>query len=174
MADLLSDPGDSWDMLLADIFAALPLAFVDQLACVSRRYRNLAQATFWKPGFLLYSLGSNATSGHGPASWCEADEDEYTGTHTYEPKLVELFYSPRPSLQIQQVACGDFYTLVSRGGVKDGTLLITAPRTRRPCPLLARFSSGATCENRCVRWRVAGAGRTALKSSVRTRPEYQS
>jgi hypothetical protein len=122
MSYIFSDADDAWDPLLAEVFSCLPASFNDVLACVSKRWQALAHSAYWKPELLLYSWGHKRSAGHSAGSNDEdinedgfndleleasADSASWIGA----PKLLECFYSPRPSFQIQQVASGDYYTL---------------------------------------------------------------
>ena len=90
---LLSDDDTTWDIVLADVFSHLPLVFVRVLCCVNRRFRNLSQASYWKPDLLLYSWGVGRGCGH-----TGSDSDEILA-----PRLLEIFYSPRQVNQISMV-----------------------------------------------------------------------
>jgi len=122
MLSLISDSDDTWDPVLAEIFTCLPASFNDVLACVNKRWKNLADSAYWKPDLLLYSWGHKLSAGHQNSDG--EDGDSETDFNDFEleaneeahnwiraPKMLECFYSPRPSFQIQQVASGDYYTL---------------------------------------------------------------
>ena len=120
MTTLISEPNDTWDPILAEVFSCLPASFNDVLACVNKRWKNLADSAYWKPDLLLYSWGHKLSAGHHNSD--DEDGDHELNLNDFEanedernwigaPKMLECFYSPRPSFQIQQVASGDYYTL---------------------------------------------------------------
>lgn len=122
MSSLISESDDTWDPVLAEIFTCLPASFNDVLACVNKRWKNLADSAYWKPNLLLYSWGHKLSAGHqnsdGEDGGREMDFYDFEFEASEEahnwigaPKMLECFYSPRTSFQIQQVASGDYYTL---------------------------------------------------------------